>query len=132
MLKLLKIDQLFTKMSYLQKELKESIVRYLPNNFTAKASSKGDLRLLKFACENGSCIDKFTGSNAAKYGHIKCLEYIFENNISCDDYSKPYIIFCAANYGNLECLKLCHLNNCPLSKSETEFACAYGHLDCLD
>ena len=118
-------------MTYLQKELRESIARYLPDNFTAKASGKGDLTLLKFAYENGCHIDEYTSSEAAKYGHVKCLEYIFENKISCHEYLKPYIILCAAKYGNLDCLKICHLKNCQWNVGVTYEAAINGHLDCL-
>lgn len=88
---------------------------YLCNN----AAAKGNLRILKFLCENGYYYDEITCAEAAS--NLECLKYLRE--LGC-----PWDIKTTQNaieLGNLDSLKYAIENGCPCSGFTYRQSCRY-------
>jgi hypothetical protein len=94
---------------------------------TAEIAKYGNLRLLKYAHENGYKWDEVTCQYADGYGHLECLKYAHENGCQWDKLTCAY----AAVGGNIECLKYAHENGCPWNGLTCAYAVEGGHLECL-
>ena len=64
-------------------------------------------------CNNGRFCNKELSMNAAKYGHVKCLEYVHRNGSPISN----EVCKLAAMYGHIECLMYAHKNGGKLDKN---------------
>ena len=82
------------------------------------AAEYGQIECLRYLIEN-CCeyisyeIDKVLCANAAKNGHIKCLELLHEEEMRWDEQTCVCAAECALKYNQVECLKYAYENGCP-------------------
>jgi hypothetical protein len=69
----------------------------------------------------------------SRYGHLKCLKFLIENNYKLDDLCELDEQICneAAANGHLTCLQYLNEHNFPWSKDTCAKAAGNGHLNCL-
>ena len=94
---------------------------------TTDAAKNGHLDCLQYAHENGCEWDEWTCTYAAKNGHLDCLVYAHDNGCRWDEWACIY----AAEYGHLDCLEYAHINGCEWDKWTCTHAVKNGHLECL-
>eukprot|EP00615_Pteridomonas_danica_P007055 CAMPEP_0114355576 /NCGR_PEP_ID=MMETSP0101-20121206/20323_1 /TAXON_ID=38822 ORGANISM="Pteridomonas danica, Strain PT" /NCGR_SAMPLE_ID=MMETSP0101 /ASSEMBLY_ACC=CAM_ASM_000211 /LENGTH=228 /DNA_ID=CAMNT_0001497593 /DNA_START=192 /DNA_END=875 /DNA_ORIENTATION=+ len=85
------------------------------------------LKILRYAHENGCAWNKETCSSEAIGGYLNCLIYAHENGCLWDAMTCSN----AAGAGHLECLKYAHENGCPWNEGTCRDAADEGQLECL-
>ena len=73
----------------------------------------GNLRFLKYLHENNYSWNRYICYSAVENGHLDCLKYAYENGCEWNS----YICHKAAENGRLEILKYAHENGCPWSSA---------------
>ena len=91
------------------------------------AAQNGHFEILKWARENGCPWDAMTCSNAAQSGHFEILKWARENGCPWDKYTCAY----AALNGHFEILKWARENGCPWDVWTCTYAAKNGHFDIL-
>jgi len=92
------------------------------------AAKSGHLECLEYLHKKGCPWDEQACSYAAEKGHLECLKYLHENGCPWDERACRL----AANSGHLECLQYLHENKCPWDKWACNYAATNGHIDCLE
>ena len=96
------------------------------------AASRGDLKMLKWARENGSPWNNMTFAKGSASGNLDLLKYAKENGCpsNSDDWMEMASTH-AAEKGHLEVLKWLREEGCPWSDSTCSGAAGGGHLEVL-
>jgi hypothetical protein len=111
----------------------------IDGNACDDAAACGHLNCLKLAYEFGEApIGIETFYNAAKYGHIDCLQYALDNEVMYINRNEHGKIMCAkaAINGHINCLKLLREQEMhwdeQTCKSALECALKYNQVECLE
>ena len=92
------------------------------------AAKSGHIECLQYLHENDCPWDKEACARAAEYGHLECLQYLHENGCPWD----TEVCDRAAENGQLWCLEYLYKNGCPWDKWTCYHIEANGELDCLE
>ena len=91
------------------------------------AAVYGHLNCLQYLYQNGFPWNEQTCKSAALNGHIKCLKYAHENGCPWNLQTCCY----AAYKGHFDCLKYAHENGCPWNSRTCCYAAENGQLECI-
>ncbi len=89
--------------------------------------SRGNIKCVKYALENGGKLSVTSVYYAAQNGHLDCIEYLHEKKCTLSTLAAS----AAASKGHLECLKYLHKNGAPLCDEVWPDVVRNGHLECL-
>ncbi len=106
------------------------------------AAQKGDLDLIKKLHKQGlefpdwawqvDEVGNWSIDYASEYGHLGCLQYLFEAHAFNNEYFYDSLACdLAAEGGHLECLKYLYEKRFPLNVGSTTAAAGNGNLECL-
>lgn len=93
-----------------------------------KMAEYGDINCLRYAKKIGYEWSSHTVATAIKYGHLKCLKFLCENECITDT---TLMLLTAINYGQLECLEYLYDIGYNFSWIICNDVTRLGHLDIL-
>lgn len=96
-------------------------------SLSVSAAKMGDLKSLRYVCENGCGLNEAVCIEAAKKGSYDCLQYAHKNGCTLSE----LVVSTLATNGHTRCLEYAIQNNCAKSLMAAERAAANGHLECL-